>query len=89
MLVVPFLDRREQFVTQSQIQREFWSDPPVILTVKGIYLVVIVDVVQVIDAATVAQAYQEGSKAGAATELRRRIVGKAGAKVERAAGRAG
>ena len=84
-LVVSFLDRGEQFVAQSQIQRKFRSDAPVVLSVKGIHLMVIVDVVQVIDAAAIAQTDQERGKPGAATELRRRIVGEAGAKVERAA----
>ena len=68
-LVVAFFDGGEQFVAQTQIQREFWRDPPVILPVEGVHLVVIVDVVQVIDAAAVAQAHQKRRKSGAAGKL--------------------
>src|SRR5947207_1054656 len=49
----------------------------------------IVNVVQVVDAAAIAQPHQEGGKAGASTELCRRVIGEASAKIERAAGRGG
>ena len=59
----------KSFVAQPQIQREFRSDPPVVLSVKGIDLMVIVDIVQVIDAAAIAQTNQKRGKPGATAEL--------------------
>src|SRR5713101_3708644 len=88
-LVVALFDGGKQFVTQTQIQRQFWRNPPVILPVEGVHLVVIIDVVQIIDAAAVAQAHQKGRKSRATSKLRGwvRVIRQAGSKVECAARR--
>ena len=75
------------FVAQPQVQSQFRSELPVILCVKGVNLMVIVDVVQIVDAAAIAQSHQEGCESGATAEWHRRVVGESRAEVERAAGR--
>src|SRR5438445_2207644 len=62
LLIVPLLHCGENFITQTEIQCEAVSQFPVILRVEGINRAMIINIVQVIDAAAVAQSDQERSK---------------------------
>src|SRR5690242_20207253 len=84
LLIVALFDGGEDFVTKSQIQCELRRDFPVVLAVKGVNRTVVVDVVQVVDAAAVAESNQERCVSRAASTERRRIVGADRAEIERA-----
>ena len=86
-LIVSFFNGGEEFIAQAQIQRKFWSDTPVVLPEEGINLVVIVNVVQIINTAAIAQADQKRRKAGSTSEGRGWIISEPRTKVEGAARR--
>src|SRR5258708_25426786 len=80
-LVCVFLNRGKQFVTQAQVQSQLGRDLPIILHIKRVDRAVIVDVVQVIDAAAIGKPYQERSEARAAMTQCGRSIGKTAADI--------
>src|ERR1700716_443829 len=89
LLVVPFFYRGEQFVAQSDIKCKSRSNFPIILREEGIHLMVIVDVVQVVDAAAVSQSDEERSETRAPGKYRAgiRVVSETGTEGQCAARR--